>query len=151
MELREITELANGEDGFQDIGLLITDTKKEDDRLIFTGLGLFKGDTVGLGFKTNTRFDPGLIPGGGMNPEKGFSKDAVQVFSLGKQSNNFVKALSTLYGLPTNKEFANKPLIASAFSLNDQEVDLGKPNGYNKFKLFFQRTLTRFTVNCFLI
>lgn len=62
--------------------------------------------------------------------------NAVQLKSIGQESDELVKALAELYKQPTNKGFTKQTISATAFSLNEKSVNLDK-NDYYKLKLFF--------------
>jgi hypothetical protein len=72
-----------------------------------------------------------------MNGGEGFSKRAVKINTIGIESNEFIKALSELYGFPTQKLFTTKTITSTAFSLNKKNADLDKSD-YYKFKVFLE-------------
>jgi hypothetical protein len=136
MELKPITSLVDKEEGFEDIGLQITDKKIESDKVIFVGQGMFDNDTVGLKFETWKEYKAGVLKDGGLDSKSGYTSESVRIYSLGQKSNDFLKALGKLYNIPTSGQFSNKPIIASAFSLTTEHLDLTKSTGYFKSKLF---------------
>lgn len=72
MNLKEITELVEREEGFEDIGLQIIEKVVKDEKVIFIGQGMFNGDTVGLKFEALREFKAGALPGGGLDSKNGF-------------------------------------------------------------------------------
>jgi hypothetical protein len=131
-EFIEIT--SRTEEGFQDIVLTITDYKKttnEDFEIVIKGR--YNKTIVGLKVILPDRLSPGIV-----NDEidnTAFRTNGVKFISLGRESNEFVKVLSELYHLPTDKEFSKGTVSFDIFSLNQERADL--ENGYYKFKLFY--------------
>ena len=138
MNLKEITKLVEREEGFEDIGLQITDRKVENEKVIFVGQGMYQGDTVGLKFETLREFKAGALPGGGLDSKNGFTSESIKILSIGQPSHNLINALSKLYNVPSVKGFTDKTVIASAFSLSTEDADLTKNYGHYKFKLFIE-------------
>lgn len=61
----------------------------------------------------------------------------VKISSIGTESDEFIRALSELYKLPTTKPFTKKTIAVTAFSLNQSEVNLESSECY-KFKFFLE-------------
>ena len=138
MALKSIIDLVDREKGFEDIGLQITEKRILKDRIIFTGKGLFECDTVGMKFETLREYNPGVLENGGFETKSGYTLESVKIYSIGLQSDNFVKALAKIYKLKCENRFSKKPLVASAFSLSTTHIDLTKSRGYFKSKLFLE-------------
>lgn len=123
------------EDGFIDISLNIIEKSKENNADVFTAKGFYKSKEVGLKFIINSHIPKGIAPTGELL-NQGFVNDAVQIISIGKESDEFIKALSELYKFPTDKPFSKQIKVPAIFSLNQADADFDKPNYYN-FKMFF--------------
>lgn len=124
-------------EGFSDIFLKIVSETKTDSSHLYIAKGLFEGKTVGLKFEVKSNIPNGITSQGEMNPAHGFTHNAVKIGSIGREGNDFVKALGVLYGFPTSKAFSKQTISTTAFSLNQKVADLTKSD-YYKFKLFFE-------------
>jgi hypothetical protein len=133
-QLIDIT--SKSEEGFCDIILNIVDKQIDNDFWIITAKGQYKGTIVGIKIKVKNGLKPGIV--NGEIDKTAFTKDAVEISSIGNESDSFIKVLSNLYGFKTNKKFTSKPLIFTCISLSSTEGFLDK--GYFKFKLFFDDT-----------
>lgn len=134
IELKEIEVKYDEQDGFKDINLTITSEEKTNDRHIYLAKGLYNGKVVGLKFEVLSNMPNGLTENG-PNPETGFIKNALVIKSIGSESDEFLEALSELYGFPTNQKFKSTIYVPTIFSLNKQNVNLEKA-GYFHFKAF---------------
>ena len=137
IKLEEITSRTDTSEGFSDIFLSIESDTKTDSSHIYVAKGLYKGKTVGLQFEVKSNMENGLTPDGEMNSQGGFTKNAIKTNSIGKESDELVKALGELYSFPTTKSFTKQTITSTAFSLNQKIADLDKSD-YYKFKLFFE-------------
>ena len=135
VELKDITSRINPAEGWIDIFLKITEETKTDTSHIYIAKGLYKDKIVGLKIEVSSNIGAGIV-NGEVNGGNGFVSNAVLLKSIGQESNEFVKALSELYGEPTNKSFSEETISATAFSLNEKDVNLDKKD-YYKLKLFF--------------
>ncbi|WP_281309450.1 hypothetical protein [Flavobacterium flavigenum] len=133
--LKDIVVVYDDEDSFKDIDLSIISEEKTKDKNIYIAKGLYKGKTVGLKFEINTKLPKGLTENG--LDKNGFIKNALQIKSIGNESDEFLKAISETYGFPDYKNFKNSISVPTLFSLNKENVDLNK-NGEYRFKLFFE-------------
>jgi hypothetical protein len=130
--LIELTSKA--EEGWKD--LIFTITEKEKLKNGFWSLtckAKYKNEVVGL--KVNIKDG---IPAGIVNNEMektSFTKKGVEILSIGKESNNLIKAISELYEQPKKLKFTSKKLSLTLFPLNQEKAVL--ENGEFKFKLFF--------------
>jgi len=117
--------------------LRIVDDVKTDSSRIYTARSVFKGDTVG--FKVEV---VNLIPAGIINDQPsddvGFTKGKIKISSTGAESDNFIKALGTIYEIPASGSFSNTTLVPTVFSSNKVNVDLDKTATYS-FKLFLDQ------------
>ena len=78
------------------------------------------------------------IPAGIVNNEmekSSFTKNGVEILSIGKESDNLIEAISELYGQPKKLKFTSKKLSLTLFPLNQEKAVL--ENGQFKFKVFF--------------
>lgn len=134
--LKEIAEVKNDE-GFKDVFLKIVSEETMKDTNIYIAKGLFNSKIVGLKFEIKSNLPNGLNNNGSFDSKNGFIKNGIKIYSIGKESDEFIKALSKLYGFPSNKGFTINTLSPTAFSLNTSIVEMDKL-GYYKFKLFFK-------------
>lgn len=134
-KIEEITSRIDPKEGWSDIFLKITEDTKTDISHIYIAKGLYKNKTVGLQIEVSSKIGAGIIDGK-PDGKAGFVANAVQLKSIGQESDELVKALAELYKQPTNKGFTKQTISATAFSLNEKSVNLDK-NDYYKLKLFF--------------
>ncbi|RZK59016.1 MAG: hypothetical protein EOO91_06435 [Pedobacter sp.] len=135
-QLEEITAKTNLSEGFADVYLKIVKDTPKDSSHIYIASGLYNGKKVGLQFELKSNIPAGLTKDGGMG-SGGFVSNPIKFSSIGEESNEFIKALSTLYGVPTKSAFSKEVTASTAFSLNAIPANLDQP-GYYKFKLFFE-------------
>lgn len=135
VKLENITARLDPEEGWQDIFLKITSDTKTDSSHIYIAKGLYFNKTVGVQIEVSSEIGAGII-NGELEGDSGFVSNAVQLKSIGQESDELVKALAELYGFPTNKGFKKETISTTVFSLNETPVNLDK-NGYYKLKLFF--------------
>lgn len=134
-KIEEITSRIDPEEGWNDIFLKITEETKTDTSHIYIAKGLYKNKIVGLQIEVSSKIGPGIVDGK-PDGKAGFMANAVQLISIGQESDELVKALAELYNQPTDKGFTKQTISATAFSLNEKSVSLDK-NDYYKLKLFF--------------
>jgi hypothetical protein len=135
IKLENITARLDPQEGWQDIFLKITSDIKTDSSHIYIAEGLYNNKTVGVQIEVSSEIGAGII-NGELEGYSGFVSNAVQLTSIGQESDELVKALAELYDFPTNKGFTKETISTTAFSLNETPVNLDK-NGYYKLKLFF--------------
>jgi hypothetical protein len=135
VKLENITARLDPQEGWQDIFLKITSDTKTDSSHIYIAKGLYFNKTVGVQIEVSSEIGAGII-NGELEGDSGFVSNAVQLTSIGQESDELVKALAELYDFPTNKGFTKETIPTTAFSLNETPVNLDK-NGYYKLKLFF--------------
>jgi hypothetical protein len=134
-KLEDITSRIDPAEGWSDIFLKITEDTKTDTSHIYIVKGLYKNKTVGLQVEISSKIGAGIVDGK-PDGKAGFVANAVQLKSIGQESDELVKALAELYKQPTDKGFTKQTISATAFSLNEKSVNLDK-NNYYKLKLFF--------------
>lgn len=134
-KIEEITSRIDPEEGWSDIFLKITEDTKTDTSHIYIVKGLYKNKTVGMQIEVSSKIGAGIFDGK-PDGKAGFVANAVQLKSIGQESDELVKALSELYKQTTNKGFTKQTTSATAFSLNEKSINLDK-NDYYKLKLFF--------------
>jgi len=111
IDLIEISSKTKG--GFQDIVLTIVESNNENTEIIAKGKS--NQETTGLKI---------IIEG-----------KEIKFASLGQESDNLIRALSTLYALPTGDKFSKSRIFFYGILMNTDQSELDK--GYYKFKLFF--------------
>lgn len=111
-----------------------TDVVETDSSVIYTAKSLFNADTVGLKAEVLKNIKPG-INNDGQPTIDGFLNGVVKLSSIGTESDNFVKALSTLYAIPVTGGMTTEVLLPTVFSSNKVVADLSKPTTYT-FKMF---------------
>ena len=136
VKLEEITSEIIPKDDFIDISLKIIDEIKTNISHIYIAKGIYQNKTVGLQIEINSDIPAGIVSGE-FDTENGFVSNGVRFKSIGKESDELVKALSQLYNESTNKKFTNQIVSATVFSLNDKSVNLDNRD-YYKLKLFFE-------------
>ena len=134
--LEEITSRLDQAEGWSDIFLKITSDVKTNTSHIYVAKGLYNGKTVGLQVEVSSNIRAGIV-NGEIDGKSGFAYNAVQLKSLGQESDELVKALAELYKQATDKGFTKQTVSATVFSLNEKPVNLDK-NDYYKLKLFFE-------------
>ena len=136
MQLQDITQRIDPEEGFIDVFLKITDETKTDTSHIYLAKGLYKDKTIGLAIEVNANIPAGIVDGD-ISAEGSFVPNGVKLSSIGAESDTFIQALAELYGVATTKGFTKDPIYATAFSLNEMPVDLNQSE-YYRLKLFFE-------------
>lgn len=135
IKLEEITSRINIEEGWKDIFLKIIKDTKTDTSHIYIAKGLYKNKKVGIQIIISSKISAGII-NGKPDSKVGFMTNAVQIKSIGKESDELVKVLAELYNYPTKNGFTKHTISATAFSLNEKPVNLDVKD-YYKLKLFF--------------
>lgn len=123
-------------DSFCDIFLKITSETKIANKHIYIAKGLYKNITVGLQFEIISQLPYGITNEGEVNTKDGFIHEGIWLVSIGQETDNFLRAISELYKIPTSKTFSRNKIPATIFSLNKVNTDLNNL-GYYKFKVFF--------------
>lgn len=135
-KLEDITSRLDPQEGWSDIFLKITSDIKTDSSHIYNTKGLYNNKVVGLQIEVSSKIGAGIVDGI-PDQKSGFIANAVQLRSIGQESDEFIKALAIIYKQTTKKGFTKNTISATAFSLNEMSVNLDK-NGYYKLKLFFE-------------
>ncbi|MEO8068841.1 MAG: hypothetical protein ABI599_14185 [Flavobacteriales bacterium] len=135
VQLEEITARMDPEEGWNDIFLKVTSEVVTDSSHVYIAKGLYKGKTVGLQFEVSSDIGAGLVDG--KLAQNGFVANGVRIVSIGVESDEFVKALAELYEQPVPPTFTKREISATAFSLNENAVDLDQKDKY-KMKLFLE-------------
>lgn len=137
IKLEEITSRADLSEGFNDVYLKIVEETKIDSKIIYVAKGLYKNEVVGVKFEVKSDMPIGIKSDGDLDAENGFINNPLKIVSIGIESDNFIKALSELYGFPSSKKFTTHEIFISAYSLNQIKPNFEKKGNY-KFKLFFE-------------
>ncbi|ERJ58054.1 hypothetical protein [Sphingobacterium paucimobilis] len=133
-----IEQLTNNKEADkQTLFLRFTEETSTDSSMIYTAKSLFDKDTVGLKIEVLKDIKPGLTNDGKVDQKAGFVKGSIKFSSLGGSSDAFVKALGTMFKLPTADKMTEGVILPTVFSSNKTAVDLTKPSTYS-FKLFFE-------------
>lgn len=135
-DLIDISKHIDTSEGFVDILLTIRNYSVSTTSHIYTVQGRYKNQVVGLRVEIKNGIEAGISETGEINPIAVVA-NGVCISSLGQESDEFVKALSKLYRLPSRKQFTSHPINLTVFSLNTINADLGKAELY-KFKLFIE-------------
>ncbi|MBN2275290.1 MAG: hypothetical protein JXK95_13225 [Bacteroidales bacterium] len=135
INLFEIT--SKSRENYQDLIFNITDKHLENNFWILTAKGQYKGTIAGIKIKFKNGLKPGLFEDGRID-NTSWAQKAVEMSTIGEESDNFVRIISELYGIKTEKAFTKKPIVFTCFSLNLETAIL--ENGYYEFKLYFDDT-----------
>ncbi|NGM65359.1 hypothetical protein [Sphingobacterium sp. SGR-19] len=114
-----------------------TDT---DSSMVYVGKSLNDKDTLALQIEISKNIPGGVFEDGEVNEEKAFHEGAIKFSSLGEESDNFVRAIATLYEEPASNGMTDAILEPLVFSSNKTAVDL-TGNGTYAFKLFFANSV----------
>jgi len=135
MILENINAKFDPEESWNDIFLKIVDRNEDKDSIFYTAKGMYEGKVVGLKVEVKKGMVAGFLPSGEVNQDA-FYRDGIRFYSVGNESNELLKALSSLYRFPTDKPFSKSVTGALSFSLNEIPLDFNSKY-YFKFKLFF--------------
>lgn len=120
----------------QQMFLHLTDEIDNDSSKIYIARSLFNEDTVAVQVEVLKAIKPGLTSDGKVDQKAGFQKGSIKLSSVGLESDNFVKALASLFNIPATGGMTQNVLVPTVFSSNKEVVDFSKPATYS-FKLFF--------------
>lgn len=130
----DITSKIDKAIGFSDITLSITDTKTSDSTMIYTALGLYNSDTVGLQISLKKGIKAGIVNGEMKNP---FVKNGIMLHSIGIKSDKLLNAISNLYGFPNSSlKMIDEFKGSTCANLNQEDVNFN--SGEYKFKIFLE-------------
>lgn len=130
--LKEIID--SNEPHFSDINMAIVDFKIDffkDFEII--AKGLHGGLVVGVKIILKSDIKPGIIDG--QISYESFTKGGVQFKSIGKESDNFIMALSSLYKTKEVKNFTIKSVVTNSLALCSNVPNIEKEKV--KFQLTF--------------
>jgi hypothetical protein len=121
------------EEGWFDLDLTVTSVTDEGDYITVVGMGLFRGNEVGLkvGFRKGMR--PAMP---NAQPDRtAFAHNGIACSSIGEASDRLLKAMATLYDVPAPAgKFASR-VDVTAIALEQYPIDVTK--NATKFKVFF--------------
>jgi hypothetical protein len=118
-----------------DINLTISEATRSKDKWTFVAKAYYKDIPVGFKIEINSRIPASVeINASSTNP---MLPNAIQFSTIGYESDSFLKALSEIYGIPSEPNFTEKPISATVFSLNTKAVDFNVDYLF-QFKLFFE-------------
>ncbi|WP_224484681.1 hypothetical protein [Robertkochia aurantiaca] len=134
--LIELTSQQEDAEGWQDLIFSITEKEKlETGFWRLTCKAKYENQIVGLKIIIADGLPPGIV-----NEEidrTSFAPNAVEIQSIGKESDKLIEIISKLYGQPKTTEFTREKLTFTAFPLNKEKAIL--ENGRFHFKLFFDK------------
>lgn len=136
-----IEQLSNNADAAkQQLFLRFTEETSTDSSMVYTTKSLFDKDTVGLKIEVLKDIKPGLRSDGNVDEKKGFVRGSIKLSSIGGESDAFLKALGTMFKLPTSGKMTDSVILPTVFSSNKEVVDLSKSGTYS-FKLFLDNSV----------
>jgi hypothetical protein len=135
LELPEIKIDNDPSEDFVDVVLKIVRDTCNSNTHTYDAYGFNNGTLVGLQIAIATSFENGIDINGLIN-NNAFTSKGVILKSVGKESDEFIKALSFLYGYPNEKIHFRRQVEATSFSQNPNSGKLDNKGEY-KFKLFF--------------
>ena len=125
---------SKAEEGWKDLVFSITKKEKlENGFWSLTCKADYNNVIVGLKIKIKDGIPAGII--NNEMEKASFTKQGVELLSIGKESDNLIKAISELYEQPKKLKFTSNKLSLTVFPLNQEKAVL--ENGQFKFKLFF--------------
>lgn len=112
----------------------LMDPQETDSSMIYLAKSLFESDTVAVKVEVRKGITPG-VNNENVPLDIGFSEGSIKIHRIGAQSDNFVAALGSMFGMETAGIM--KDVVApTVFSSNKEEVEFGNTGTYS-FKLFF--------------
>lgn len=124
----------------QQFFLRLVDEQQTDSSVIYNAKSVFEDDTVGLQVEILKNIEAGVTSDGKIDESKGFVKGSIKLSSIGVYSDNLVKALGTIFQLPSSGKMTNQTIDPLVFSSNKVSVDLAKQGTYS-FKLFLDNSV----------
>ena len=125
---------SKSEEGFRDFIFNVTEkhlTINNEWEIILKG----RYNTLAVGIKIIIKngMKAGIVNG---KPDKlGMTIKGGEMVSIGKESDNFIRVASKLYGFESSKKFSENKIVFDCFSLNSSDANLD--SGEFKFKIFF--------------
>jgi hypothetical protein len=133
-ELRNITSNQIEKDDWVDLIFDITESSKiENEVWTFVCKAKFENSTVGFRLFINDNIEPGII--NDKIDSANFVQDGLSIMGIGKESDDFINAISSLYGMQSIHKFTSQKLIYTIFPLNNKVAKLEKDKF--KFKVFY--------------
>ncbi|MBE8720977.1 hypothetical protein [Sphingobacterium pedocola] len=124
----------------QQFFLRLVDEQQTDSSVIYNAKSVFEDDTVGLKVEILKDIQAGVTSDGKIDESNGFVKGSIKLSSIGVYSDNLVKALGTIFKLPSTGKMTNQTIDPLVFSSNRESVDLAKQSTYS-FKLFLDNSV----------
>jgi len=132
--LIELTSKQDKEGYWKDLIFSITKKEKLDNGyLSLTCKAKYKNEIVGFKINIVNEIPAGIINGEINN--QGFMPKGIEIYSIGKESDKLIEAISKLYEQPKKNKFTKEKVAFTVFSLNKEKAIL--TNGIFRFKLFF--------------
>lgn len=132
--LVDITSKTVQTSGFQDVALSITDTKETDSMYVYTALGLYKSDTVGMEISLKKGLKAGIVHNEMKNV---FLSNAITLRSIGSKSDKLLTVMTELYAGESVPQTMRSDLMVLPCANFGQE-DLNYTSGEYKFKAFME-------------
>ena len=132
--MQEIGKKAKFE--FNDISMSISSFEKDifNDYEIISE-GKYKGSKVAIKLIISKDIRPGIKDG--EIDRKNSLPAGIQLKSMGKESDEFIKAMSEIYGKKTDKNFTIKSVKADVVAYKNKKIDISKEK--IKFELIFDK------------
>jgi len=112
-------------------------SSETDSSIVYDASSQFNNEPVGFKVEILKDIAPGIDAAGQPDEDLGFKQGAIRISSNGAPSDSFVKALGTLFKLPTDGKMSTSTIAPLVFSSNNKKVDLTNPGTYS-FKYFFK-------------
>lgn len=133
-ELRNITSNQIEKNDWVDLIFDIVESSKiENEIWTFVCKAKFENLMVGFRLFIIDNIEPGINNDQIDNTK--FIQKGLSIIGIGKESDNFIHAISSLYGMQNVQNFTNQKLIYTIFPLNNKVATLEK--GKFKFKVFY--------------
>jgi hypothetical protein len=133
----QLDEIAPVPGDTADLRLAIVGDMNAEKNRVYTLKGIYKGAVVGLKLELRKTLKPGLTPAGEPNEFLRPVTDGARIYATGPESDLFLRALSELFGMPTDRRFTKSVLRADPLSLDRHPVDLDSKKGRYTVRLFF--------------
>lgn len=134
IDLVNLLEIQNDEEGFQDFVFSITDkTKLKSGFWAIKCQARYKKDIVGLKVYILDNLEPGIVENDVDNSK--FYNKVIILESIGSESDKLIEILSKKYQEPIKTDFSHERLFFTVFPLNKEVANLKEKEF--KFKLFF--------------
>ena len=133
-ELRNITSNQIEKDGWKDLVFDIVESSKIENNIwTFDCKAKYQNLVVGFRLFIIDNIEPGI--NNDKIDETRFVQEGLSIVGIGEESDNFINAISSLYGIQSIQKFTIQKLLYTVFPLNNNVAKLEK--GKFKFKVFY--------------